>query len=117
MGDTVFKILTSHAWEQAKLKGYFTGSDADLADGFIHLSTGRQIIETANKHFHGQRNLVVVAYRADDLADKLKWEVSRGGDLFPHYYGALPACQALWVEPAPLDEAGVPIMSERVLTC
>ena len=117
MGDTVLKILTSHAWEQARVAGFFRGSEIDIDDGFIHLSTGSQIGETAAKHFRGQRDLVVVAFRAEDLADKLKWEVSRGGDLFPHYYGALPAGLALWSEPAPLDEDGVPVLSAKVLTC
>lgn len=117
MDDTVLKILTARAWKQARTTGYYAGSAVDLADGFIHLSTARQIDETAAKHFRGQRGLLAVAFCAADLADKLKWEVSRGGDLFPHYYGALPAGLALWAEPAPLNEAGIPIVPEKASTC
>ncbi|HXS41550.1 MAG TPA: DUF952 domain-containing protein, partial [Stellaceae bacterium] len=36
----------------------------------------------------------------------LKWEVSRGGALFPHLYGALATGDALWVKPLPLGPNG-----------
>ena len=32
----------------------------------------------------------------------LKWEISRGGDLFPHLYGPLPLTAVLWAKPLPL---------------
>jgi uncharacterized protein (DUF952 family) len=33
---------------------------------------------------------MLLAIDADTLGDALKWEPSRGGDLFPHLYGPLP---------------------------
>jgi uncharacterized protein (DUF952 family) len=33
--------------------------------------------------------LFLVSCNADDLEPDLKWEVSRGGDLFPHLYRKL----------------------------
>ena len=59
-------------------------------DGFIHFSTAEQAAETAAKWFAGQHDLVLVAVDADALGDRLKWEPSRGGALFPHLYGELP---------------------------
>ena len=117
MSDTVFKILRKSEWQHAEATGVFAGSAVDIADGFIHLSTGKQISETATKHFRGQMDLLVVAFHAADLGDQLKWEASRGNDLFPHHYGVLQTGQALWIEPAPLDKNGIPMLSKKVLTC
>ncbi len=36
------------------------------------------------------------------LGDKLKWEPSRGGALFPHLYGDLPLAAVTKIEPLPL---------------
>ncbi len=63
--------------------------EVDLRDGFIHFSTAEQAVETAAKHFAGQRDLVLLAVEADALGDALKWEPSRGGALFPHLYAPL----------------------------
>ena len=30
-----------------------------------------------------------MAFNSDDLGEELRWEPSRGGALFPHYYGEL----------------------------
>ena len=64
------------------------GAPIDLADGFIHFSTAEQVRETAAKHFAGQTDLLLVAIDGGRLGDALKYEVSRGGALFPHLYGA-----------------------------
>ena len=87
---TIYKICTATEWADAERGGVYRGSAADVKDGFIHFSTAEQAAETAAKWFAGQRDLVVVAVEADALGDKLKWEPSRGGALFPHLYGELP---------------------------
>lgn len=118
MGRTlIYKIVPRTDWEAAENDGVFNGAPVDLSDGFIHFSTAPQLAETARRHFCGQRGLVVVAFDADGFGERLKWEPSRGGDLFPHLYGALdPGC-ALWREPMPLDEEGVPMVPERIRVC
>jgi uncharacterized protein (DUF952 family) len=85
-----YKILTADQWAQFQAAGEFVGAPVDLADGYIHLSTADQLDETLAKHFAGQSNLVIATIDLTHLGDALKWEVSRGGALFPHYYGALP---------------------------
>ena len=102
----IFKICTAGEWADAENDGAFRGSAVDLQDGFIHFSTATQVAETAAKHFAGQRDLVLVAFDADVLGEKLKWEPSRGGALFPHLYASLPVRAALWAKPLPLDEEG-----------
>jgi uncharacterized protein (DUF952 family) len=104
----VYKILSRPAWAEACVRARFEGSAIDRKDGFIHLSSGTQAQETARLHFRDQVDLVVVAFEAERLGEALKWEPSRGGQLFPHFYGVIDPALAAWVSEAPLDEAGVP---------
>ena len=53
-----------------------------------------------------QAILVLVAVAVAALGPALKWEPSRGGDLFPHLYGPLPASAATSVVPLPLGADG-----------
>jgi len=102
---TIYKILTKRMWDDAVASGSFKGSPIDLADGFIHFSTAAQVHETAAKHFAGATDLLLVAVPADAL-DAIKWEPSRGGDLFPHLYASLPVIAIEWVKPLPLGPDG-----------
>ena len=102
----IYKICPASDWEAARTEGSFRGSAIDLKDGFIHLSAPHQVRETARRHFAGQQGLVLVAFEADDFGASLKWEASRGGDLFPHVYGVLPVGSARWVAPLPLGAQG-----------
>ena len=109
---TIYKILPREMWEAAVTAGYFNGSAVDVADGFIHLSTAVQLRETAAKHFAGVADLLLVAVPADALGDAIKWEPSRGGDLFPHLYGPLPVATASWVRPLPIGADGRHLVPE-----
>lgn len=104
----IYKILPRGAWAQAQAAGRFEGSPVDLADGFIHFSTAAQAPETARRHFAGQGDLVVLEVEAESLGERLTWEPSRGGDLFPHLYDALEPSQVLAVHEAALGADGVP---------
>lgn len=108
----IYKICTEAEWRAAEAQGEFTGSPVDLADGFIHFSTAAQAEETASRHFAGQTGLVLVAVDPEKLSDALKWEPSRGGDLFPHLYGALPTAVAMQVYPLPLGDGGAHMFPE-----
>jgi uncharacterized protein (DUF952 family) len=102
---TIYKICERTLWEAAEAKGQFAGSPADVRDGFIHFSTATQLAGTAAKHFAGLKDLILVAIDAGALGRELKWEPSRGGDLFPHLYAALPLSAVQWTRPLP-DEIG-----------
>jgi uncharacterized protein (DUF952 family) len=102
---TIYKICERSAWREAEQTGHYRGSDLDRRDGFIHFSTAAQTGETAAKHFAGQSDLMLVAVDGDTLGASLKWEKSRGGDLFPHLYAALPLSAVNWAKPLP-DETG-----------
>jgi uncharacterized protein (DUF952 family) len=109
---TIYKIVPRPLWLEAIASGRFTGSPVDRADGFIHFSTAAQLRETANKHFTGVADLLLVAVPAAALGDAIRWEPSRGGDLFPHLYGPLPVTLAEWVKPLPLDAGGKPVVPD-----
>jgi uncharacterized protein (DUF952 family) len=106
MTSIIYKICPEALWRAAEKAGRFDGAPIDLADGYIHFSTAGQARETAAKHFAGQRDLVLVAVDAGALGDALKWEVSRGGALFPHLYAPLDLSAVLWVKPLPLGADG-----------
>ena len=100
----IYKIVPESLWREAVEQGVFSGSPIDQQDGFIHLSTAVQVRDTAAKHFVGVPDLLLVA--VSTLGLDLRWEPSRGGDLFPHLYGPLPLTAVHWVKPLPLDADG-----------
>jgi len=106
MPDLIYKICTATEWREAEQAGAYKGSAVDLKDGFIHFSAAAQAAETAAKWFAGQRDLVLVAVDAHALGDRLKWEPSRGGALFPHLYGELPLSAVRRVDALPWAESG-----------
>lgn len=102
MAHIIYKILTADQWRAFETAGSFDGAPIDLADGYIHFSTAAQAAETAAKHFAGQSGLMLAAVDGDALGDALKYEVSRGGALFPHFYGVLDMAHVMWCKPMPL---------------
>jgi uncharacterized protein (DUF952 family) len=100
---TIYKICEREVWRAAEATGTFRGSDVDLRDGFIHFSTAAQVAETAAKHFAKRSGLMLVAVDGKALGPALKWDRSRGNELFPHLYAALPLSAVRWARPL-LDE-------------
>ncbi|MDA4848070.1 DUF952 domain-containing protein [Hoeflea poritis] len=107
MAEIIYKIVPRTLWRQALENGRFDGAPIDLQDGYIHFSTARQVADTAALHFAGQDDLLLVAVDSADLGAALKYEPSRGGDLFPHLYGPLPVDLARWALPMPLGDDGM----------
>ena len=85
-----YKILTADELARLERDGRFDGAAADLADGYIHLSTAAQLPGTLDRHFPGRADLALAAVDLDALGDAIRWEPSRGGALFPHLYAPLP---------------------------
>ncbi|MCA1369339.1 DUF952 domain-containing protein [Bradyrhizobium sp. BRP14] len=112
MNATIYKIVPALLWQEARRTGEFAGAPVDLADGFIHFSTADQVVETAARHFEGQDDLLLVAVDAEALGDKLVYEPSRGGALFPHLYAPLPLTAVLWEKPLPLGADGQHVFPE-----
>jgi len=109
---TIYKICERTTWRLAERTGTYRGSAADARDGFIHFSTATQLAGTMANHFAGQRELLLVAVDADALGSSLKWERSRGGELFPHLYAALPLSAVCWTKPVPDEVSGQRLLPE-----
>lgn len=87
----VYKALTLTEAEEYDLAGVAPLSPDDRRDGYVHLSTQAQLAQTLQRHFSEEQAVRVLAAKADDLGDALRWEASRNGEAFPHLYGQLQA--------------------------
>lgn len=106
MTRIIYHMCRRQEWDAAQAAGSYAGSSQDAADGFIHFSTAAQVVESAAKHRAGQTGLVLLAVEVARLGEALKWEPSRGGQLFPHLYGALPLDAVVRVADLPLGGDG-----------
>ena len=106
MTSMIYKIVDTQTWQTAEAAGSFKGASIDLSDGYIHFSSPDQVQETADKHFAGQQDLLLVAVNAESLGERLRWEPSRDGALFPHLYGELSMEHVVSVESIRQDKHG-----------
>ena len=88
--STAFKVLTQQQWADFERERVFRGAPVDIADGYIHLSTAEQLEGTIAKYFAGQSGLMIAEIDLTRFGDAIRWEESRGGELFPHLYAELP---------------------------
>ena len=109
-----YKVLTGEQMAALEQDGSFAGAPVDLADGYIHMSTAEQLTETVDKHFAGQDDLHIAAIDLGSFGASLKWEESRGGQLFPHLYGPLPLSAVLRATPLPLGPDGVHVFPPEI---
>ncbi|WP_339113109.1 DUF952 domain-containing protein [Thioclava sp. GXIMD2076] len=102
----IYKIFRPAEWQALQSQGSTSGAPIDLADGYIHISTAEQVRETAAKHFAQAGDLVLVSLEADTLGHALRWEVSRGGALFPHLYRDMTMADVIAHMPLPQGPEG-----------
>lgn len=110
--ETIFHVCRAAEWQAALAAGVYAGSSQDAADGFIHFSGRDQVVASVAKHRAGQAGLVILAVDAAALGPALRWEPSRGGQLFPHLYGPLPLAAVRSVRPLPLGADGRHVFPE-----
>ncbi len=103
---TAYKVLIADQMAVLEQEGVFTGAPVDVADGYIHLSTAAQLTETVDKHFAGQSDLHIAAVDLEAMGEAVKWEESRGGQLFPHLYADLPLAAVIAYGPMKRDDDG-----------
>lgn len=103
---TAYKVLTGEQMAALERDGTFAGAPVDVQDGYVHLSTAAQLTETVDKHFAGQDDLHVAAVDLEALGDKIRWEESRGGQLFPHLYSPLTLDTVVAYSPLEREDDG-----------
>ncbi|HWB46265.1 MAG TPA: DUF952 domain-containing protein [Hyphomicrobiaceae bacterium] len=87
--DFIYKVAETAVSEAAQARGDFPLMPIDENDGYIHFSTAAQLRETLRLHFAGRKDLTLLSVRPATLGAGLRWEPSRGSQLFPHLYGPL----------------------------
>lgn len=102
----IYHMCRWDEWRDAGSRGAYAGSSQDAADGFIHFSTAAQVAESAARHRAGQAGLVLLCADAGALGEALRWEPSRGGQMFPHLYGELPLRAVIATHDLPLGPDG-----------
>lgn len=113
MKNTAYKIESASNWSVAIESGVYSGSGIDVIDGFIHLSAKSQVLQTFAKYFAGKMDLLLIEVNLDLLGDTVKWEVSRGGELFPHIYGTLPMAAVIATHLIEYDSNGNAIFPQE----
>ena len=92
----IYKILLPSEWYVLEKIGQTSGAPIDVSDGYIHFSTAQQLLETASKHFAKVPKLKILTCDSNSMQEDIKWEPSRGGDLFPHLYRDLVISDVEW---------------------
>jgi len=115
--EPIYHICTCREWKLARGAGTYGGSSQDLTDGYIHFSSASQVRESAARHRTGQDDLVLLTVDPSPLGDALKWEPSRGGQLFPHFYGRLVIAAVQRADSLTLGENGTHLFPEHVAKC
>ncbi|NQU56020.1 MAG: DUF952 domain-containing protein [Rhodospirillales bacterium] len=110
----IFHMCKRRDWQAAQNSGRYQGSGDDLADGFMHFSNAQQVAQSAARHRAGVEDLLLLAVAADALGGALKWESSRGGQLFPHLYGPLDVAKVISASELPLGEDGYHVFPEGI---
>jgi uncharacterized protein (DUF952 family) len=108
----IYHLSRRPDWALAKQSGTYAGSAEDTVDGFLHFSTAGQVIESARKHRAGESGLVLLEVDSRTLGEALKWEPSRGGQLFAHLYGPLATSAVVAEFDLPLDRDGIHVFPD-----
>lgn len=98
----LFRLLDGAAWAAAQAAGpaaCLPWNDDDRRDGFFHLSGRDQAAGTAARYYAQVADLWAAEIDPAALGAMLKWEVSRGGALFPHVYGQVPVRAVIEAKP------------------
>lgn len=82
----IYHLTTREAWHEQQSADFFTAPSLQT-EGFIHCSTCGQVAGVRERYFSGQRNLVLLHIDEAKLTCEVKYEVSTGGEKFPHVYG------------------------------
>ena len=93
----IYHITSRKAWRDAQQRGDYRSASLET-EGFIHCSTGTQVLPVAEKYYPRQRGLLVLMIDPSLLTSELRWEPPAEGapppgvpegEQFPHVYGPI----------------------------
>ena len=71
--ECIYHLCRKASWTAAQRQNRYDGGADGKADGFLHLSTADQVIESAARHFAGVRDLVLLTVDPGALGPGLRW--------------------------------------------
>ena len=88
----IYKVLTLNEWKIAKETGVII-TNVDKNDGFVHLSTARQLNATLSMYFQDSSKVMLLEVSHNKAKKILKYEPTNSGSsrkgFFYHLYGDL----------------------------
>ena len=88
----IYKVLTLNEWKIAKETGVII-TNVDQNDGFVHLSTARQLNATLSIYFQDSSKVMLLEVCHNKVKKILKYEPTNSGSsrkgFFYHLYGDL----------------------------
>lgn len=117
----IIHITTRADWEKARAIGEYKAASLD-SEGFIHCSTIRQVSDTANIFFKGEKGLVLLCIDENKLNSEVKYKNPTGGakhdpgvgNLFPHIYGPINLSAVIKIVDFPPNEKGLFVLPEEL---
>ena len=86
----IYHMTHKSEWEEARKNGYYLPTRF-TEDGFIHASTALQVLDTANRRYKADTELVLLAIDESKVPSRIVYEdLSNRGEKHPHIYGQLP---------------------------
>lgn len=104
----IYHITPRLEWEKARGLGQYTAPSL-AQEGFIHASTREQVVDTANRFYHGQSDLVLLAIDPQRAKPEVRFDpvTTHGAEQkFPHIYGPLNLDAVVEVIDFPPGEKG-----------
>ena len=77
----IYHITESESWEKASVNSIYRSETLDT-EGFIHCSTAKQIVGTANRFYRDRNNLVLLCIDSSKVESEIRYEEA-DNQLFP----------------------------------
>lgn len=86
----IYILIKKQVWAEVKKLGQYSPPSL-TKEGFIHASTFKQILQTANRKFSSELELLVLKINTQKISAEIKFELSKStGEKHPHIFGVLP---------------------------
>jgi uncharacterized protein (DUF952 family) len=103
--DLIYHIAAQAEWQRALEAGEYR-ADTLESEGFIHASTRKQVVDTANSFYHGKDGLVLLEIEVKALPVEVRYELAPNGGRYPHIFGPIFPQAVTRVMPFPPDAEG-----------
>lgn len=84
----IYHTTVAADWEKFAAQNHYEAPSL-ATEGFIHASFAEQLEETLRVHFRNAGQVLILEIETEKLTALWLAEKSRGGEDFPHIYGAI----------------------------